>query len=78
MSQPQRNDHDRFRSALAAAVAGTDHDDAEATGWVRATEDEYLLCQFFNGWDAVEHARAQNPQLVERALAWMRAREQQT
>lgn len=76
MSQPTHlNDHDRFRLALAAYLAGKPHDDPDATAWVRAVEDEALLCQFFNGYDAVEYARAQNPQLVERALAWMRAKE---
>lgn len=67
---------ERYKAALASHVAQRPHEDTEAAAWVRDIEDEALLCQFFNGWDGVEAAKAKKPQLVERALHYMRAMQQ--
>lgn len=67
--------HDRFREALTAYLAGTEHPDDEALTWIRQIEDEALLCQYFGGWGDLEAARTRRPDIVDRALLWMRAKQ---
>lgn len=63
----------RLTAAALAYHQGVAHDDEEYTRKVQALDEEQRLAAFFNGWDALQNARATRMALVEDAQVFVRA-----